>query len=161
MEPKYPTDEDLKNFLLKKYLEEQFQNEINESNQKDIKKYEERLQEVTPEIFFRFLSEKGVSGACVSCGSPKLSVPESRVIRAEKIAKEFKKLSQEEQNKVDEGLAQRYVTYVAFGDTLSPSGINKIYYVVHCLNCGYLSLYRASAVLKWLEKDKEQDDCHG
>lgn len=30
--------------------------------------------------------------------------------------------------------------------------------MVHCLNCGYLSLYRTSAVLNWLEKDKAQGD---
>lgn len=28
--------------------------------------------------------------------------------------------------------------------------------MVHCLNCGYLSLYRSSAVLSWLEKDNVQ-----
>ncbi|EBP5350230.1 hypothetical protein XQ60_01715 [Salmonella enterica] len=39
---------------------------------------------------------------------------------------------------------------------LACSGIRKSYYMVHCLNCGYLSLYRSSAVLSWLEKDNVQ-----
>ncbi|EFJ2947432.1 TPA: hypothetical protein ACYQQO_002014 [Escherichia coli] len=160
MEINHPTDEELRDFLLKKYLEEQFQNEINGSNQKDIKQHEELLKEVTPEIFFRFLSEKGVSGACISCGSSKLSAPENRVICIDKIPDDFKKLTKEEQHNVVKGLAQRYVAYVAFGDTNTPSGVSS-YYMVHCLNCGYLSLYRTSEVLKWLEKNNVQDDNNG
>ncbi|HIC1788885.1 TPA: hypothetical protein ACW0I5_002709 [Escherichia coli] len=161
MEPQYPTDEELKNFLLKKYLEEQFQNEINESNQKAIKQHEERLQQVTPEIFFRFLSEKGVSGACVSCGSPKLSAPENRVLRVDKIPKTPESLTKDEQSNLATELTRCYVNYAVFGDAGTLSSVNKCYYMVHCLNCGYLGLYRASEVLKWLEKSNARDDNNG
>ncbi|EIX4509137.1 hypothetical protein MKI77_003067 [Escherichia coli] len=161
MELKSPTDEELKNFLLKKYIEEQVQNKINESNQKTIKQHEERLQGVTPEIFFRFLSEKGVSGACVSCGSSKLSAPENRVIRVDKIPETFKTLTKDEHSNLATELTQCYVNYVVFGDTGTLSSVSQCYYMVHCLNCGYLGLYRASEVLKWLDKNNAQDDNNG
>ncbi|EHX63488.1 hypothetical protein ECDEC13B_1631 [Escherichia coli DEC13B] len=47
------------------------------------------------------------------------------------------------------------------GDVKSIPDMRKTYYTLHCLNCGYLSLYRTSAVLKWLEKDKAQDGENG
>ncbi|EAY8115199.1 hypothetical protein V4E24_000863 [Salmonella enterica] len=161
MEIKQPTEEELKDFLLRKYLEEKFNQDIqdaNEESRKYVKKYEERLIKVTPDHFFRFLSEKGVSGTCVSCGSSKLSVPEGGIVRGEKLPENFDDLTQEEKIQLIKNNVQNYVSYVSFEDVRKPSGIGKSYYMVHCLNCGYLSLYRSAAVLNWLEKDSVQDD---
>lgn len=159
MEIKPPSEEELHEFLLWKYLEYKSSQEVQEINKEalsHVKRYRERLMKVTPDLFFRFLSEKGVSGACISCGSLRLSVPESSVVQwAENERPEnFKNLTQEEQVELVANNTQRYVSYASLGDVKRPSGIRKSYYMVHCLNCGYLSLYRTSAVLNWLEKDK-------
>ncbi|EAV5088658.1 hypothetical protein ABVL59_004815 [Salmonella enterica] len=162
MEIKQPTEDALWEFLLRKYLEDQSNQELDEVNKeasKHVAKYKDRLMKVTPDLFFHFLSERGVSGTCISCGSSRLSVPESRVVRwGEGKPKNFKDLTQEEQIELVENNTQCFVSYTSFGDVRRPSGIRKSYYMVHCLNCGYLSLYRSSAVLNWLEKDSVQDD---
>ncbi|EAY4420355.1 hypothetical protein LGG40_002910 [Salmonella enterica] len=160
MEIKQPTEDELREFLLCKYLEAQSNQElyeVNKETRKSVAKYKDRLMNVTPELFFRFLSEKGVSGMCISCGSSRLSVPESSIVRwAEGRPKNFKDFTQEEQIELVKNNTQRYVSYTSFDDANKPSGIRKSYYMVHCLNCGYLSLYRSSAVLSWLEKDNVQ-----
>ncbi|EHH3357831.1 hypothetical protein ACK1W8_002193 [Salmonella enterica] len=162
MEIKQPTEDELWEFLLRKYLDEQSNQELDKVNKearKHVEKYKDRLMKVTPDLFFHFLSEKGVSGTCISCGSSRLSVPESSIVRwSEGVPKNFKDLTQEEQIELVEKNTLRYVSYTSFRDVKRPSGIRKSYYMVHCLNCGYLSLYRTSAVLNWLEKDKAQGD---
>ncbi|EFM9182926.1 TPA: hypothetical protein ACH9SQ_001462 [Escherichia coli] len=166
MEIKKPTKKELYDYLLSKYIEDKCKEEADEINKKSmsrVKKHKERLMEITPEIFFRFLSEKGVSSVCPSCGSARLSIPESMDLCWDKNKKpeNFNNLPLEEQSELIKENIKHYVSYTFFGDVKSIPDMRKTYYTLHCLNCGYLSLYRTSAVLKWLEKDKAQDGENG
>lgn len=166
MEIKKPTKKELYDYLLSKYIEDKCKEEADEINKKSmsrVKKHKERLMEITPEIFFRFLSEKGVSSVCPSCGSSRLSAPESMDLCWDKNKKpeNFNNLPLEKQSELIKENIKHYVSYTFWGDVKSIPDMRKTYYMLHCLNCGYLSLYRTSAVLKWLEKDKAQDGDNG
>ncbi|ENA8270593.1 hypothetical protein ABGX67_000496 [Salmonella enterica] len=61
MEIKQPTEDELWEFLLRKYLDEQSNQELDKVNKearKHVEKYKDRLMKVTPDLFFHFLSEK-------------------------------------------------------------------------------------------------------
>lgn len=142
------SDDDLKNFLIKLYLEERLNKKIVEESQQIVEKETEKLRQITPMLFFQFLSEKGVSGKCISCGSEKLSVPQVLNLKKETMVIEGEGFA------VDSLRPASFAQFVSFDDVEKPSGILKTYYVMNCLNCGHLTLYRASTVLKWFERQK-------
>ncbi|EFW1006019.1 hypothetical protein F6S66_12830, partial [Shigella sonnei] len=116
MEIKKPTKKELYDYLLSKYIEDKCKEEADEINKKSmsrVKKHKERLMEITPEIFFRFLSEKGVSSVCPSCGSSRLSVPESMDLCWDKNKKpeNFNNLPLEEQSELIKENIKHYVSY--------------------------------------------------
>lgn len=162
-----PTDEELKEFLLKKYAEEimnkmleQDIDQADKSAKKAVNKYKDRLMQVTPELFFKFLVAKGASLKCVSCGAQELSVPESSFLNSDKIPANFGELDESQKRAVMAQATTRYVSYITFDKKKdSFHGLLQSYYKVHCLNCGNLSLYRSSSALQWLEESKgEQPD---
>lgn len=162
MDIKLPTSEELQDFLLNKYLEDKAKSNlendiknINKQANRSIEDYKKKLMRVTPELFFQFLTEKGFSAQCVSCGAKKLSVPESSFINDDKVPNNFEKLSSDEQLEAIEQATTKFVSYISL-EKRSSGFFDLVgsYYKVHCLNCGHLSLYRSSNVLKWLE-DKE------
>ncbi|HDY3604530.1 TPA: hypothetical protein RQ360_001281 [Klebsiella michiganensis] len=154
MDMKEPTEQELRDFLLRKYYEEQLNDKndaLNNIEQKVTDRYRSRLRSVDAEMLFKYLSEKSVSRHCQACGSEKLSVPQTGYIKTEQLPKDFDALGEAERGMIEDALSARYVQYVSFGNLNSIVGLRKSYYMVNCLNCGNLSLYRASGVLKWLE----------
>ncbi|HBK4607502.1 TPA: hypothetical protein LLS51_004425 [Serratia marcescens] len=148
---KKPTEEELRDFLMRKFLEEQLNKEAEEYNDKSLADYKQRLMKVTPILLRKFLAEKGVSFRCPSCGSDELTVPENTTVQSENLPSNFNELPEAEREMVFDALMSSYVAYVTWGDESRVSGLRKSYYQVHCLNCGHLSLYRSAAVLNWLE----------
>lgn len=157
MDMKEPTEQELRDFLRQKYLEDQIKDEVagySKSKEKVIERYRDRLMKVNAELFFKFLADKGVSRRCIACGSDALSVPQAVQIKSDGLPENYEQLSQLEQGKFIDAVSTTYVQYVSFEGTNDPNGLIKSYYTVHCANCGNLTLYRASTVLKWLESQK-------
>lgn len=148
---KKPTEEELRNFVMRKFLEEQLNKETEEYNEEKLANYKQRLMKVTPTLFRKFLAEKGAAFHCLSCGSNELTVPESTTLQSEKLPDNFSSLPEAEREMITDALIRSYVSYVTWGNENRVSGLRKSYYQVHCLNCGHLSLYRSAAVLNWLE----------
>ncbi|PXM41904.1 hypothetical protein DMT39_14785 [Klebsiella variicola] len=145
-------DDELKKYLTKLYLEENLDKKADEDSQKIVKQQTEKLRQITPMLFFQFLAEKGVSGKCISCGSEKLSVPQA-------FSLEGIKAPAIENGKINDDLLRSppYVQYVSFDDVDQPRGILNSYYQMNCLNCGHLTLYRASVVLKWFARQESKE----
>ncbi|SUC47004.1 Uncharacterised protein [Providencia stuartii] len=166
MDVKLPTDEELKEFILNKYLEEQIKSKsdlyvenYNKRAKQAAENHKKKLMKVTPELFFQFLAEKGFSAKCVSCGSSELSVPESGFVDSEKVPDKFSSLDENTQRSIMEDATTSYVSYISFEKKPeNVVGLTKSYYRMHCLNCGHLSLYRSSTVLKWLERKEGQGE---
>ncbi|HCE9037655.1 TPA: hypothetical protein U6M17_001393 [Klebsiella pneumoniae] len=146
------SDDDLKNHLIKLYLEEKFNKKTDEDSKKIVEKQMEKLRQITPMLFFQFLADRGVSGKCVSCGSEKLSVPQA-------FSLEGIKAPAIENGNINGDLLRSppYVQYVSFDDVDQPRGILNSYYQMNCLNCGHLTLYRASVVLKWFARQESKE----
>lgn len=144
-------DDDLKNYLLKLYLEEKLNKQTDEDSKKIVEKQMEKLRQITPMLFFQFLAEKGVSGKCISCGSEKLSVPQVLNLKKETTVVEGAGFS------IDSLRPASFAQFVSFEDVEKPSGILKTYFIMNCLNCGHLTLYRASTVLKWFERQGSKE----
>ncbi|CNH93823.1 hypothetical protein ABQG65_22495 [Yersinia alsatica] len=154
-----PTEEEMRDFLLRKYIEEQLNQEAEEDRKMKEEKYKQRLMKVSPALFLRFLEEKGVSLRCPSCNSSELSIPESFTMRSEKLPASTGSSPDTQQRDVNKLLSDPYVSYIPLGNKLNLSGLIKSYYQIHCNNCGHLSLYRTVTVLKWLENfDRESDE---
>lgn len=158
MEIKKPTEQELQDFLMRKYLEEKLNEEFTEhasAKQRVVEKHKQNLKKINAEAFFKFLAEKGVSRKCVACGSEKLSVPQGMEIATEKMPENFNELSSAEQGMFIDAMSTTYVQYVSFDGMDNPIGLTKSYYTVHCLNCGNLTLYRTKAVLNWFNALQE------
>ncbi|WP_145543586.1 hypothetical protein [Yersinia frederiksenii] len=121
-------------------------------------KLNKQLSQVTPELFAEFLVIKGASRECLSCGSKNLSVPESGFLNNKLIPDDYEQLPKEEQLIIMSKAMKRYVTYTYLDNEDLPR-LTNVQYRVNCLNCGFISLYRASPVVKWvldLSGDKEE-----
>ncbi|HHT0026183.1 TPA: hypothetical protein ACTW97_002220 [Klebsiella michiganensis] len=159
MDIKEPTEQELRDFLLKKFYEEKLNSKIdllNGNEQEVTDKYRSRLRTIDAEMLFKYLSEKGISGHCLACGSDKLSVPQTGYIKTDGFPDNFDSLGDAERDMIEDAQSVQYVQYVAFGNLNTIAGLRKSYYIVNCLNCGHLSLYRSSAVLKWFEDHNPQ-----
>lgn len=158
MDMKEPTEQELRDFLRQKYLEDKIKVEVAEhskSKERVIERYRNRLMKVNAELLFKFLADKGVSRRCIACGSDTLSVPQGVQIKSDGLPENYGQLSLLEQEKFIDAVSTTYVQYVSFEGTNVPNGLIKSYYTVHCMNCGNLTLYRASTVLKWLESQQK------
>lgn len=154
------SEEDLKNFLIRKYMEEQITQDVAPHNEDVLSKYKSRLKEVTPDKLFEFLAEKGVSLDCPACGAIQLSVPA-------RYNTQIEQLSVADEDEITDGnvkdhdsykmLTKVYASFLSLGGGQSIADIRRSYYPLHCLNCGNLSLFRTSTVLKWIEKMDMED----
>lgn len=143
--------------IAKEYFEQQFADE--DKRKKRIKdelfrKLEAQLKTVTPELFARFLDERGASRTCISCGSNKLSVPEITLIQEHKLPEDFSRLSSAEQGKAMDAASVQYVSYSFIEDETMPR-LGNVKYRVNCLNCGFISFYRAYPVVQWVKGQEE------
>ncbi|HGR4956373.1 TPA: hypothetical protein ACLPEC_000073 [Klebsiella aerogenes] len=159
MDIKEPTEQELRDFLKQKYIEEKLNEEFKghaDAKQRVIEKQKQNLKKISAEAFFKYLADKGVSRKCVACGSEKLSVPQAVEIATEKMPENFDELSTLEQGMLIDAMSSTYVQYVSFDGIDNPIGLTRSYYTVHCLNCGNLTLYRTKPVLNWFNALQEQ-----
>lgn len=153
MDIKEPTEQELRDFLMRKFFEDKLkpENSANYAEMKQhMKKNKQNLMRVTAEILFKYLAQKGVSRKCLGCGSEKLSVPQMMHIKLEGIPENFGQLPEVEREMILDSVRIMYVRYVSFEGEDDPMGLLNSYYTVHCNNCGNLTLYRAMTVLDWL-----------
>ena len=110
----------------------------------------QRLEKVTPDLFGKFLAEKNASQVCLSCGSTKLSVPESRTIPKPSPADKHSSKSAEEKRQWLISQMHPYVT-PTFNHPGEYPRLGNVDYRVSCLNCGHVHLYRAAPTVEWVE----------
>lgn len=109
-----------------------------------------RLEKVTPDLFGKFLAEKNASQVCMSCGSSRLSVPESRTIPKPSPADKHSKKSAEEKREWLVAQMHPYVT-PTFNQPNDYPRLGIVDYRVSCLNCGHVHIYRAAPAVEWVE----------
>ncbi|EBB3994477.1 hypothetical protein JKM78_004011 [Citrobacter freundii] len=112
-----------------------------------------RLQSVTPQLFARFLTEKGVPGCCLACGRTDLSTPETTSVDISKSPfgkVKFNELSEAEREEYITATQVNYVTPIKIEPDKIASVSNHQYRLV-CQNCGFTSYFRAANVVYWIE----------
>ncbi|EPA0114772.1 hypothetical protein ACQYI3_004338 [Enterobacter ludwigii] len=112
-----------------------------------------RLQLVTPQLFAKFLAEKGVNGHCLACGHTGLSTPETMGFDSSCNPfpdKKASELTEQELQQYVDVAAVNYVTPTLIDDSKTPLVSNHQYRLV-CQNCGYISYFRAATVVYWVE----------
>lgn len=155
MEIKKPTDNELQDFLLRKFLEEKINQDAKKEADAWADKYKQRLMKVTPQVLYNFLRDRGISAFCASCGAAELSVPESSSAQFEMLKSEAS-IEQSTFGSTHNAsfptvLKSSYVSYTTLDGQDNLRYLRGTYYPVHCLRCGHLSLYRTATVLNWLE----------
>lgn len=143
--------------IAREYIEQQFADEDKRKERmKDelFRKLEAQVMTVTPELFARFLDERGASRTCISCGSNKLFVPEITLVQEDKLPKNFSLLPSDEQSKVMDAVSVQYVSYSFIEEEAMPR-LGNVKYRVNCLNCGFISFYRAYPVVHWVREQEE------
>lgn len=120
-----------------------------------------RIQAVTPQLFAKFLAEKGVPGHCLACGHHELSTPETMIIdssRSPFADERTSELTEEEIQQHIDAAAVNYVTPSLIDESKSPLVSNYQYRLI-CQNCGFISYFRAANVVYWVEERvNEQGD---
>jgi hypothetical protein len=161
MEIKKPTDEELHEFLMIKYIEYQLtqqQKEFNKESESRKVAFENDLRKITPQLFSRFLDAKGVSKNCTLCGSDALSVPEGGIIEGVTLPDNFDQMKTDEQSRFFQSGKVTYVGYTTLGGKSLSDLLTKTYYPMHCLNCGNLNLIRVRKVLAWVKHESAKED---
>lgn len=151
MDFKNPTNDELMDYLRKKYVTDM--QERHSGAPRAIQSKLREPQNVTPEEFFAYMDDKGVSENCPACGSYSLSIPVGSFIRFHGIH------SEEELKEGKEDLAQtriRFSSYTFLSDTRAENSILRPYFMRHCDNCGHLQLFRAQDVLTWVTENAEK-----
>lgn len=133
---------------LKDLAEAQEQSDIQKTIERN--KLLQRLEKVSPALFGKFLAEKNASQVCLSCGSTKLSVPESRTIPKPSPADMHSKKSDEEKRQWLIAQMHPYVT-PTFNQPNDFPRLGIVDYRVSCLNCGHVHTYRAAPAVEWVE----------
>ncbi|MBN5255309.1 hypothetical protein JY459_19150 [Serratia marcescens] len=123
--------------------------------EKLFRKLDSQVKKVTPELFARFLDDRGASRTCLSCGSNRLSVPETTTVERDKLPENLNELSNEELSKATEEALVQYVSYSFIEEENMPR-ISNVKYQVNCLNCGFISFYRAQPVIQWVMDQEEE-----
>lgn len=112
-------------------------------------KVETALKEITPQLFSRFLIERGASQICMSCGSVDLVVPESTdlIIEEGKLVP----FDSPDEDEMAELGAEKFVNYVTYSKIDADRTItySNMQYSVHCMNCGFIIHYKAAIAIKW------------
>ncbi|MGJ0477926.1 hypothetical protein ACR6AP_25015 [Klebsiella variicola] len=152
MDMKEPSEQELRDFLIRKYLDEKIDPDLEPHYAymtEMMHRYKQELMEINADTFFKFLSEKGVARKCAACGSEKLTVPEVKELKAKDTPESFDQLNPFEQGFLMGFKGTTYVQYVSLERNDHPANIEKSYYMVHCQNCGNLTMYRTKVVLDW------------
>lgn len=160
MEIPKPTDKELQEFLLGLYAEKQVSESVRKEFKANLEIRKNRMRLLSPELFAQFLSEKGVPQNCQVCGTGKMSVTEGKVVRRDLLPDNYQSLPENEKLDAYQSAIKEFVVWITLGDEDSSDIVHRSYYPTHCQNCGNLNLYRTNTVLKWLEKQIEQDDAH-
>lgn len=152
MEFQKPTDEQLHEFLMLKYIEYQMEQNIKKHNadhNSAVEEWEDQLRKISPDTFTRYLDDKGARHECSLCGESSLSVPEGMTINPA-VKPEFitEPTIEQRESFYTENMI-RYVQWVNLGTNKINDMKNKTYYMMHCLNCGNLSLIRSRYVIDW------------
>lgn len=156
MEIKKPTDKDLQDFLLRKFLEERLNKDTGSNRDGASEQYKKRLMKITPQVFYKFLHDNGVTLNCLSCGADELSFPESYMMQTEMLALGIPDEPECSDPSVPKVFSHPYVSYTTLNGKEDLRSLRKSYYPVHCLKCGHLSLYRTATVLMWIEGLKKE-----
>lgn len=119
----------------------------------------EQLRKVTPELFARFLDERGASRTCLSCGSNRLSVPETSTVDKTKLPENFTDLTIEEQARLYTDAMTQHISYTFIEEENWPR-LSNVKYRVNCMNCGFISFYRAWPIVQWVldQEDGDKDE---
>ncbi|ELV2770953.1 hypothetical protein QYE92_03500 [Enterobacter cloacae subsp. cloacae] len=160
MEFQKPTNEELHEFLMLKFVEYQMEQQLKVSNAENVKaieQWEKRLREVTPEIFTKYLEEKGASHKCSLCGEESLSVPEGMTVNPNLKPEHYANMSIDERSKVFEANLVSYVQWTNLGSNTLFDLKSRTYYMMNCLNCGNLTLIRCRYVLDWNRANGKED----
>lgn len=179
MDGPIPTNAELNDFLINLYQEHQLQ-EVEKAilshykskhgtTKNSNEKFNQKMSAVTPELFRSFLAEKGVHGQCISCGSNDLTTPETGTMNNDintgdllSDIEQYNRADSEERDNLilNNRIFKKHASYSSLVDINNPLYRMRCYFIVHCSNCGHLSLYRASTVLNWLEKKTIKDECN-
>jgi len=130
--------------------------EINAKKVERIDETKRRLRRVSPELLSQFLIEKGVNRTCLSCGATGISVPEIMSLSKDAIPPDvYKQMISGEELEVD--IESYMIRSVAFTPTNPKKlvSVGDYQFRLNCNNCGYISHYRASPVVFWVEKMDE------
>ncbi len=159
MEIPYPSEQELKDFLISLYAQSQAEQQLKEHNKKNsnpVDEFQERLKKVTPELFAEYLASKGIEQKCQMCRHEKFAVPESGVLIRSELPENYLSLPDDEKSKSFDKIVRTFVTPITLGSDKFSDILHKTYFPTHCMNCGYLNLYRARSVLNWIDnKNKE------
>lgn len=98
------------------------------------------MQQITPELFIKFLMDKGAKTTCLSCGRVALFIPHITVHDTDPDLPDY-----------DGANDWEYVVPVHKNN--ASVNIHDTRYEVSCSCCGFISAYSAQAVIQWA-KDK-------
>ncbi len=118
-----------------------------------VKKNYRRLQLVTPDLFSKYLSEKGVSDRCLACGHHALTTPETMGFDSSRSSTPSKKTSEMTGEELNIYTAEAAVNYVtpSIIDSNRSGMVSNYQYRMICQNCGHISYFRAANVVYWVE----------
>ncbi|WP_370608033.1 hypothetical protein [Citrobacter meridianamericanus] len=159
MEIPYPSEQELKDFLLSLYAQSQAEQQLKEQNKNNnnpVDEFRERLRQVTPELFAEYLTAKGIEQKCPMCGHDKITVPESGFVVKSQVPENYSSLPEEKKIEAFNKITRSFVTPITLGTDKFTDFLHKTYFPTHCMNCGYLNLYRTRSVLSWLDNKNEE-----
>lgn len=102
--------------------------------------FKKRLEEITADIFFKFLDEKGASSICPICGCDDQSIAETKHIIVGPSG----------------GTSSTFVTYFKYYPNNNTDSDTNYFYKLTCINCGFISTYSVTSVLDWIEQTKQE-----
>ncbi|HFI1904539.1 TPA: hypothetical protein ACGPMP_002017 [Enterobacter roggenkampii] len=157
MNTKKPSDDELKEFLLKMYLEEVQAEEEIARKAKEHKEIHETLRKLAPTEFYEYLSEQNPPIRCSICGNSKFSTPTTSTVDRSKLPANMSELTKDEQKLAREAARRLLVTYTFLTDMSGEVDYKKAYYPLHCRTCGHLDLFRASVINLWKEQKEKAE----
>lgn len=116
----------------------------NDKNEK-AKVFRNLLESVTPQDFFRFLDEKGVTDICQGCGKKGLQVTATSG-----------KTNLGALLKGKDGV--HFVTFFRLTPDHPGDSDQNYYYKSFCENCGYITMHAVTPVLQWLQSEANQGE---
>ncbi|WP_200885958.1 hypothetical protein [Aeromonas hydrophila] len=101
-----------------------------------------RLESITPQLFFRFLDAKNVTGKCLSCGADGLQ--------------ETATSGKTDLASLCSGKADvEFVTYFRLEPGHPGDSDQNYYYKSSCENCGFVTMHAVTPVLRWIDSQEQ------